>query len=220
MLEVKAITKSYGKGRLSHPVLADISFTASAGEFIAVTGESGSGKSTLLSVIGLLQQPTSGDVVIDGQSCGRLTMKDRARVRRAYIGFVFQNFALLPQLTIGDNVALPLVYDGYARDVCRSRVQTMLDIFGVQDLADRYPSETSGGEQQRVALARAFARFPPVILADEPTGNLDAANADFVIGSLKNAAEATGSLVIVVTHDSNLAGHAHRTIHLKRPDRS
>ena len=215
IIRAQNITKFFGKGKKAVEILSKVSFGVEKGEMIAVTGPSGSGKSTLLSIIGLLQEPSSGCLFIKSKPVHTFSKSQRSLFRKDHMGFVFQDFALLPHLTCGQNIELPLKYDGYSRKTCLQRVRTVMDIFGIFYLENRRISEISGGEKQRVALSRALIRFPAILMADEPTGNLDPGNAEFVFRCLRSIADFFKTTVVVVTHDFYLARYAHRTFDLQ-----
>jgi putative ABC transport system ATP-binding protein len=191
--------------------LRDVSVQVQRGEFVSVVGPSGSGKSTLLNLVGGIDQPTSGEVWVDGTRIDTLNENTLAIFRRNHIGIVFQFFQLLPTLTALENVTLPMELRGDDRKIRQVRAQEMLARVGLGARMSQLPSELSGGEQQRVAIARALVNDPPILLADEPTGNLDSANAEGIIALLRELAEA-GKTILLITHEANLARAAHRTI--------
>ncbi len=201
---------AYRAGPREVTVLADASFTIARGRFTALTGPSGSGKTTLLSLIGGLDAPTQGQLVVDGQELTRLSRPALSEFRRARIGFVFQGFNLLPTLTVAENVLAGLEPLGVARRAAREQADAALDRVGMLGLAQRFPHELSGGEQQRVAVARACVKNPPLLLADEPTGNLDEDAGAQVMDLIQQATQANGEArtVIVVTHDAAVAARA------------
>jgi putative ABC transport system ATP-binding protein len=214
MLQLVDIHKTWGTP--ARPVLAlrGVSFTLAVGEFCAVVGPSGSGKSTLMSIIGLLDRPSRGRVLLDGVVLDIDRAEEAARLRNRTLGFVFQSFQLLPRLSAWQNVALPLLYRGVAREDRRPRALAMLDQVGLAHRADHRPAALSGGESQRVALARALVGEPRVILADEPTGNLDSVTARGMMDLLRDLNERLGVTVLVVTHDGELAHTCDRRIEL------
>src|SRR5258707_738278 len=215
MLAVRDATKSYRQGEAEVKALAGVTLDVAAGEFVAIVGPSGSGKSTLLHLMGGLDAPTSGDVLIDGASIARMSDDEVTIFRRRAIGFVFQFFNLLPTLSAEENVALPLLLDGKrSRDV-RERVVAALDAVGLAHRRGHRPDELSGGEMQRVAIARALVIDPKLILADEPTGNLDTRTGEQILALIRDANRARGSTVVLVTHDARAAGHAARIVTLK-----
>jgi putative ABC transport system ATP-binding protein len=193
--------------------LSDISLDVRRGEYVAISGPSGCGKSTLLSILGLLDVPTAGEYHLDARPVSSLGVDERARVRGREIGFVFQSFNLIGDLTAYENVELPLTYRDVPRAEREHAVWAALERVGMADLVDHYPSELSGGEQQRVAVARAIVGNPPLLLADEPTGNLDSANGDAVMDLLADL-HSEGATIILVTHDPRYADRAGRTLHI------
>jgi putative ABC transport system ATP-binding protein len=194
--------------------LQSVSLRIAAGEFLALVGPSGSGKSTLMNLLGLLDAPTSGTYQLAGEDVSRLSPARRAAVRNRRIGFVFQGFHLLPRLTARQNIELPLIYAGLGSRARRQRADQLLDRFGLRDRATHCPAELSGGQQQRVAIARALALEPPLILADEPTGNLDSATGAGVLAEFRRLHRDHGLTVILVTHDRDVAAGADRRITL------
>ncbi|MBO9706627.1 MAG: ABC transporter ATP-binding protein [Caulobacter sp.] len=212
MLKLLNVDKHYGPPERPVPVLRNVSFTVQAGDFCAILGPSGSGKSTLMNIIGLLDRPTTGEVVVDGETVDFSTPEITAGLRNRLIGFVFQAFHLLPRLTAWENVALPLLYRRVARPRRREMALAMLDQVGLADRADHRPSELSGGQKQRVALARALVGGPKVVLADEPTGSLDSVTAGEVMALLRDLNRRLGVTIVMVTHDRDLAGLCDRRI--------
>jgi putative ABC transport system ATP-binding protein len=213
VLEARNLCKSFGRAATVTPVLKNINLQIFRGEFVALVGPSGSGKSTLLSILGLLEPPTSGNVLINHKSVAELSGRQLARVRSRTTGHVFQSFNLLAGLTVAENVMLPSLLAGESGRDRYDRALTLLDQFGVVGLANRVPAELSGGEQQRVAIARALFMTPDVILADEPTGNLDTENGRKVIDALESL-NSSGQTIILVTHDRSIAAKAPRLISL------
>ncbi len=213
ILEVRQLTKTYPNGGGSLTVVRDISFTIEAGSTCAIVGPSGSGKTTLLGLCAGLDQPTSGSVHLAGVHLGALDEDGRARVRNDCVGFVFQNFQLLPTLTAVENVMVPLELRGQKQ--VRDEAVRMLERVGLGERLSHYPSQLSGGEQQRVALARAFINKPKILFADEPTGNLDAETGHLVIENLFALNASLGTTLVLVTHDAELAGRTQRVIRLK-----
>ena len=198
------------------PVLADVDLTVTAGEHVAIVGRSGSGKSTLLNVLGLLDSPTAGEYLLDGQDTRRLRGRRRARLRGECFGFVFQQFNLLPRRTAAENVAAPLLYARGREFLTRARTaREVLDRVGLVDRADQVPERLSGGEQQRVAIARALVRRPRVVLADEPTGALDVETGRAVMALLAEATAERGAALVTITHDLAVAALADRQLRLE-----
>jgi putative ABC transport system ATP-binding protein len=214
MLELRHVSKVYGDGAAQVHALDDVSLSVDAGALVAVMGPSGSGKSTLLTIAGTLEEPTSGEVLIGGTAVAKMSRAQRARLRRRAIGYVFQDFNLLPGLTAVENVALPLELDGTTARKARAAGARVLDGLGLADRADQYPDQLSGGERQRVAIARAMVGERQLMLADEPSGALDSANAEEVM-RLLHAASERGLAVVVVTHDPQLASWADRVVFLR-----
>src|SRR5262245_59143433 len=213
MLDVQRLTKSYPNGSTSLTVVKDISFRVEAGSSCAIVGPSGSGKTTLLGLCAGLDQPSAGEVLLDGISLGSLDEDGRARLRTDRVGFVFQHFQLIPTLTGLENVMVPRELRGQAR--VREAAVPLLAKVGLGERLSHYPAQLSGGEQQRVALARAFINQPKILFADEPTGNLDAETGHLVIENLFALNASAGTTLVLVTHDLELAGRAQRLIRLK-----
>ncbi|MEV4640991.1 ABC transporter ATP-binding protein [Actinoplanes sp. NPDC049548] len=205
------VTRTYELDGVSVPALRGVSLTVADGDYLAIVGTSGSGKSTLMHLLGGLDRPTGGTLVIGGRDVTSLSPPELARLRNEVIGFVFQSFHLLPRTTARDNVALPLVYRGVGRRERRARAAELLDRVGLAHRVDHRPNQMSGGEQQRVAIARALVTGPSVLLADEPTGNLDSATGESVL-TLLESLNADGVAVVLVTHDREVAARAHRQI--------
>ena len=213
MIQVCAVTKSIDTGSHRVEILKGIDLEIPRGQFAAIMGPSGSGKSTLLGLLAGLDSPTSGRILLDGEDITRLKEDEMALLRGRKIGFVFQSYHLLPTLTAEENVLLPMELAGKAAE--RSRARELLDRVGLQGRFDHYPVQLSGGEQQRVALARAFALHPPILLADEPTGNLDTASGRVVLDLLLEMNREQGTTLVLVTHEESLAGSAGRRIVLR-----
>jgi putative ABC transport system ATP-binding protein len=211
ILVARKVCKQYGTGSVKVEALRAVDVTVEAGEFLAVMGPSGCGKSTLLHVLGGIDPPNSGQVLLDGQDLGALDDTARSILRRRRLGFVFQQINLLPTLSALENVALPLRIDGVGRSTSHQRAQRVLERVGVAHRAAHFPHEMSGGEQQRVAIARALVIEPAVVLADEPTGALDSANAQRILELLCDCARA-GQTIVMVTHDANMARHSGRVL--------
>jgi len=211
ILRCESLTRTYVSGGREITVLRDITFDLEPGGFLAVTGPSGSGKSTLLGLLAGLDRPTRGRVVLDGRDLTALTEDERARVRAESVGFVFQSFHLIETLTARENVQVPLELRG---EDGRARASALLERVGLGDRGHHYPAQLSGGEQQRVAVARAFAHRPKILFADEPTGNLDAANGQNVVALLSELNRELGTTLVLVTHEADLAARARRTVRL------
>jgi putative ABC transport system ATP-binding protein len=214
MLDVRGVSKTYGSGAAEVHALDDVDLAVDRGELVAIMGPSGSGKSTLLTIAGSLEEPTSGEVVVDGASLSTMSRRDQARLRRRSIGYVFQEFNLLAGLTAAENVALPLELDGRPARAARTVALAALDDLGVTDRADGYPDDLSGGERQRVAIARAVVGDRRLMLADEPTGALDTVNGEAVMRLLRAACH-RGVAGVVVTHEAQLAAWADRIVFLR-----
>ena len=212
-IQIRSLVRRLPSGGRDLSILEDINLEIPEGEFVAILGPSGSGKSTLLALMAGLDRPTSGEVLIDDQPIQALSEDELALLRRAKIGFVFQSFQLLGNLTAQENVLLPLELSG-AKDAT-SRARELLAAVGLADRGHHYPSQLSGGEQQRLALARAFAARPPILLADEPTGNLDGATGRLVLDLLSALRRDLGSTLVLVTHDPAVAALADRRVHLR-----
>jgi putative ABC transport system ATP-binding protein len=213
-LELRGVSKVYGEGAAEVHALRGVDLTVNAGELVAVMGPSGSGKSTLLTIAGSLEQPSSGEVLVGGQEVAQMSRNDRARMRRRSIGYVFQDFNLLPGLTAVENVALPLELDGVGAKTARITGMRALEELGLADRASRFPDELAGGERQRVAIARAVVGDRHLLLADEPSGALDSVNGEAVIRLVHTACR-RGVAGVVVTHDAQLASWADRVVFLR-----
>jgi putative ABC transport system ATP-binding protein len=214
MLELLGVTKTYGEGAAEVHALRGVDLAVAPGELVAIMGPSGSGKSSLLTIAGSLEDPTSGDVVIGGVSLSGMHRNDKARLRRRSIGFVFQDFNLLAGLTAAENVAMPLELDGMAARPARALAMHALADLDMTELAAQFPDELSGGERQRVAIARALVNDPVVLLADEPTGNLDTRTGEEILALVRAVTRDTGTTAVMVTHDPSAAAVADRTVHL------
>src|SRR5437667_12436279 len=212
MMEVVEATKTYEQGRRIVHALRGVSLRIDAGEFVSIMGPSGSGKSTLLHLLGALDTPTRGQVFFGGRDLAALTDRDRALIRRTQIGFIFQFFNLLSTLTAVENVALPLLLAGQSRSKALDQALAALDPVGLAGRADHFPEELSGGEMQRVAIARALVSEPEAVLCDEPTGNLDSANARDVLALLRELPSAGQRCVVMVTHDATAAAVGDRVV--------
>ncbi|MGB9610068.1 MAG: ABC transporter ATP-binding protein [Bryobacteraceae bacterium] len=215
VLSLRDVTKTIDTGTHRVEILKGISFAVESGEFVAVMGASGSGKSTLLGLVAGLDTPTSGSIQIEGEEISRMDEDRLAVLRGRKIGFVFQSYQLIPTLTAEENVLLPAELAGEDYETARRRAQELLKAVGLEDRRDHYPVQLSGGEQQRVALARAFIRRPPLLLADEPTGNLDSVNGRQVLELMLALNRSEGATLVLVTHDRELAAHATRIITLR-----
>ena len=213
LIDLRNVTKVYRTDTIDTYALAGVSLGVAKGEYVSIEGPSGCGKSTLLSVIGLLDAPTSGEYVLAGRNTARLSLEERSRLRNRTIGFVFQNFNLIGELTVAENVELPLTYRGTSGAERRRRVAEALERVGMSHRAQHTPMQLSGGQQQRVAVARALVGEPSLLLADEPTGNLDTANGESVMDLLSEL-HAAGSTIIAVTHDPRFAQRADRIVRL------
>ncbi len=212
MLIAKSLTKEYRSGERTLAVLRDVSFAIQPGELVAITGPSGSGKTTLLGLLAGLDTPSAGRVILDDADMSRMSEDERARLRSAKVGFVFQSFQLIPTLTAAENVQVPLELRGESG--AAQRASELLERVGLAARGSHFPMQLSGGEQQRVAIARAFANNPSILFADEPTGNLDAASGARVVELLEELNHESGSTVVLVTHDPLVAARARRQIRL------
>ncbi|GLH95480.1 macrolide ABC transporter ATP-binding protein [Phytohabitans aurantiacus] len=211
-ISASAIARTYELDGVSVPALRGVSLTIDAGDYVAIVGPSGSGKSTLMHLLGALDRPTSGQLVIGGRDVASLSPPEMARLRNETIGFVFQSFHLLPRTSAVDNVALPLVYRGLGARQRRARAAAMLERVGLGHRLQHRPNQLSGGEQQRVAIARALVTDPEVLLADEPTGNLDTVTGAAVLALLEELNAESQVALVLVTHDRDVAARAHRQI--------
>ena len=214
MVSVRSVSRSYGSGDESVHALTDVSFDVPAGSIIALVGRSGSGKTTLLNCIGGLDQPTSGTVHVDGTEVTALTEAQRADLRRDRLAFVFQTFGLMPLLSAAENVGLPMRLRGLANTERRERVAHLLDLVGLSAHAEQRPGEMSGGQQQRVAIARALANSPRLLIADEPTGQLDAETGATIMQLLRSVVKTEGTTALISTHDPSLQAMADGTVRL------
>lgn len=214
VIEARELTKIYQMGDVQVNALCGLSVNIRRGEIVAIMGPSGSGKSTLMNILGCLDRPTSGDYILDGENVSRLTDNQLADIRNRKVGFVFQSFNLLPRATAVMNVELPLRYAGVTRNR-RGRALEALAAVGLADRVKHQPKELSGGQQQRVAIARALVTNPAIILADEPTGNLDSKSGNEIMELLLNLNKERGTTLIIVTHDPDIATHSQRIIHVR-----
>ena len=215
MLKVERLTKSYATHAGALTVLKDVSFELGRGATLAIVGPSGSGKTTLLGLCAGLDRPSSGDVIVAGESIGSMSEDERARVRNDHVGFVFQNFQLIPTLTALENVLVPLELRGAGGAGAEREALALLARVGLGERTDHYPVQLSGGEQQRVALARAFVNAPKILFCDEPTGNLDGDTAHTVVDLIFGLNRERGTTLVLVTHDLELAQRCHRTLRLR-----
>ena len=213
IVQLENVFKSYSQGREPVPVLHDISMTVEQGEYIAIMGPSGSGKTTLMNLLGCLDVPTSGQYFLEGQDIGSLSDDALADIRNQSIGFVFQNFHLLPKMTALDNVALPLLYRGVGLKERRTRAEAALKLMGLGERLDFYPNQLSGGQQQRVAIARAIVGNPKLLLADEPTGALDTASGTQIMDIFRRLSQ-RGITIIMITHEPGIAQCADKIYHI------
>lgn len=216
IVQIRQVTKSYHRGEQRVPVLTNISFDIISGDFIALMGPSGSGKSTLLNLIAGIDKPDSGSLKVNGVDIATLSEADLADWRAANVGFIFQFYNLMPVLTAFENVELPLLLTRLSRGERRERVELALSMVGLTDRMEHYPSELSGGQQQRVAIARAFITDPVILVADEPTGDLDRASANDILAMLERLNSEMGKTIIMVTHDPHAAKSAHLIRHLEK----
>ncbi len=213
ILVAENLKKYYGEGETLVKALDDVSLSVEKGEFVSIIGTSGSGKSTLLHMLGGLDNPSSGNVVIDGTDISKMKGDELCIFRRRKIGFIFQSFNLVPSITVYDNIILPLQLDG--KKVDKEFVNKVVDVLGLSNKLDRIPSKLSGGQQQRVAIARALASKPAIILADEPTGNLDSKTSHDVLGLLKETGKKFDQTIVMITHSDEIAQKADRTIRIE-----
>jgi putative ABC transport system ATP-binding protein len=211
VIDIRNVTKTYGAGETTVHALRGVSLLVEAGDYVAVMGSSGSGKSTLMNILGCLDVPTKGQYWLDGTEVARLSEDQQALVRGRKIGFIFQSFNLIPRTSAIANVELPLTYAHLRRSERRQRARRALELVGLADREDHRPNQLSGGQQQRVAIARALATGPRILLADEPTGNLDAHSTDEVLGMFDQL-NAEGRTVVVITHETEVAARARRLI--------
>jgi putative ABC transport system ATP-binding protein len=213
LIRLQGIKKVFYTDEVETHALEDVHLDIGQGEYLSVAGPSGCGKTTLLSILGLLDAPTEGSYTLAGEAVASLSAADRARIRNRQIGFIFQAFNLIGDLTVAENVELPLTYRGLTASERKKRVEGALERVGMSHRTRHYPSQLSGGQQQRVAVARAVAGDPAILLADEPTGNLDSKNGEAVMDLLREL-HRQGSTILTVTHDPRYAAHADRTVHL------
>ncbi|HNB54472.1 MAG TPA: ABC transporter ATP-binding protein [Anaerolineales bacterium] len=215
ILQTTSLTKAYPMGEVTVDALRNVHFEVAQGEFVAIMGPSGSGKSTLLHLLGGLDSPTDGEVILSGKRMAHLTDNEITLVRRRQVGFIFQFFNLLPTLSAAENIALPLLLDGKNIQEYTALIDDLLALVGLTDRRNHKPDQLSGGQQQRVAIARAFVNEPKIVLADEPTGNLDSKSGTKVLELLRDACKTLHTTVVMVTHDPRAASYADRVVFLK-----
>jgi len=213
LIKLEGITKVFYTDEVETHALSGVHLEINKGEYVSIAGPSGCGKSTLLAILGLLDTPTEGTYLLNSQPVANLTLGERARIRNREVGFIFQSFNLIGDLTVFENVELPLTYRGMSSAERKQRVQEALEKVGMSHRVNHYPSQLSGGQQQRVAVARALGGKPAILLADEPTGNLDSKNGEAVMDLLRDL-HREGATICMVTHDPRFARHADRTVHL------
>ncbi len=215
ILEANSVSKQYQMGEVTVDALDEVNFVVEKGEFVAVMGPSGSGKSTLLHLLGGLDKPSAGEVTLGGHRLSLMSDREVTLIRRRNVGFIFQFYNLLPTLTAEENIALPLLIDGKKLKKYQSRIDELLELVGLSDRRKHKPDQLSGGEQQRVAIARAFVNDPDIVLADEPTGNLDSRAGEEIMKLLRRSCDELGQTIVVVTHDPKAASFADRIVFLK-----
>ncbi len=215
VIELSQVHQQFNLGKVIVPALRGVDLDVSSGEFVALVGASGSGKSTLLNIIGGLCRSTSGMVKVQGVSLAELTENQLCLFRRKHIGFIFQSFNLISNLTALENVELPLIFSGISKAERRKRAEEILEVVGLTDRKKHKPNELSGGQQQRVSIARAMVQHPDILLADEPTGNLDSTTSREIMEFMKQMNEELKMTLVMVTHDREMAKYAHRVVHLK-----
>lgn len=215
-ISIHGLSKSYSKGSLTVTPLADLSLDVPRGEFLALMGPSGSGKTTLLNMIAGVDSPSQGELVVDGHDIARLSRSAITRWRAGHVGYIFQLYHLVPILSAYENIELPLLLSKLNRSQRKQKINAALELVGLADRAHHRPSELSGGQEQRVAIARAIVHDPGLLVADEPTGDLDRESADSILSLLNTLAEQHGKTIVMVTHDPKAAAAAHRTLHLEK----
>lgn len=215
VIHVRDVWKIYQMGKVQVPALRGLDFEVRKDDFVAIMGPSGSGKSTAMNIIGCLDVPTKGAIFLDGRNIAKMSESDLAKIRGQKIGFIFQQFNLIPSLTALENVELPMIFQGVPEEKKIARAKELLNLVGLGDRMNHRPSELSGGEQQRVAIARALANNPEIVLADEPTGNLDSKTGEKIMGILVDLHEKQRKTIIVITHDADIADYADRKLILK-----
>ena len=216
LVAIRDLHKVYMRGEQAVPVLLGLDLDIAAGDFIALMGPSGSGKSTLLNLVAGIDKPSGGSIVVDGVDIASLGDSDLAAWRAAHVGFIFQFYNLMPVLTAFENIELPLLLTNLSRRGRKEHVETALQMVGLSDRSDHYPNELSGGQQQRVAIARALIADPTIIVADEPTGDLDRATGEEILNLMAQLNSELGKTIVMVTHDPKAAGRAHRMVHLEK----
>jgi len=214
ILQTQQVSKQYQMGEVSVDALSGVDFTVEEGEFVAIMGPSGSGKSTLLHLLGGLDGPTDGEVALAGRQLSKLSDNQITLIRRRSVGFIFQFFNLLPTLTAEENLALPLLIDGQNIKKHKQKIDRLLELVGLSDRRQHKPDQLSGGQQQRVAIARAFVNDPAIVLADEPTGNLDSKTGEEILKLLRRSCDELGQTIVMVTHDAKAASFADRVVFL------
>lgn len=212
VVETKNLVKVYGRGETTVRAVDDVTMQIEPGEFVALVGESGSGKTTLLNLLGVLDTPTSGEIIIGGQSLAGQSDAQLSAYRRRNVGFIFQSYNLIPVLNVAENIALPMSLDN--QEVDQDYLSELLEILGLTDRRDYYPHQLSGGQQQRVAIGRALIAKPKLLLADEPTGNLDSRNSREIVTLLQNSVRKYNQTLLLITHDGHVAAHADRVLHM------
>ena len=212
VVETKNLVKVYGRGETTVRAVDDVTMQIEPGDFVALVGESGSGKTTLLNLLGALDTPTSGEIIIGGQSLAGQSDAQLSAYRRRNVGFIFQSYNLIPVLNVAENIALPMSLDN--QEVDQDYLSELLEILGLTDRRDYYPHQLSGGQQQRVAIGRALIAKPKLLLADEPTGNLDSRNSREIVTLLQNSVRKYNQTLLLITHDGHVAAHADRVLHM------
>lgn len=215
-ISIRSVTKSYSKGKSTITPLENLSLEVPQGEFLALMGPSGSGKTTLLNLVAGIDTPTSGELIIDDRDIANLSRSELTKWRSVHVGYIFQLYHLVPILSAYENVELPLLLGKLSKSERKAKINAALDLVGLSDRAHHRPSELSGGQEQRVAIARAIVHDPHLLVADEPTGDLDRESADSILNLLNELADKHGKTIVMVTHDPKAADAAHRTLHLEK----